>query len=133
MSSIIIHESDGITVEYLSDKGIIKHTIHKPISGQPFRDALLAGAKALRENGATKWLSDDRRNGPLTAEDIEWSVNEWQAPTIGAGWKYWAVVVPEELVAAGSLTSTINSLFEKGLRMMVFSKLEAAQAWLDSF
>jgi hypothetical protein len=41
------------------------------------------------------------------------------------------VVVPPAVAAAGSLVPIIDSLFERGLRMMVFTTLEQANAWLD--
>jgi hypothetical protein len=131
MSQVAIVDNEYITVEYVPDKRMIYHTIHKPAGGQLFRDALNAGTEALRENGACKWLSDDRKNGPLSREDAEWGFNDWNRRTIEAGWKYWALVVPPAVVAAGSLIPTMQALFELGLRMMVFTELEAASEWLD--
>jgi hypothetical protein len=131
MAEVVIVDNEFITVRYLDDKRIIYHTVHKPIAGQPLRDALVAGTEAMKTYGACKWLSDDRLNGPLTQEDIEWGFNNWNLPTIKAGWKFWALVVPTELIAAGSLTFTINSLYDLGLRVMAFDNLEEAMAWLD--
>ncbi|GAB4508300.1 MAG: hypothetical protein OHK0046_00300 [Anaerolineae bacterium] len=127
-----IVENEYITLVYLPEKGVIYHTIHQPVEGQPLRDALLKGTAFLREHGVTKWLSDDRKNGPLSPEDAAWGIENWNQQTIEAGWKYWANVVPKEVEAAGSLTPTMNSLYEMGLRMMVFSSLEEAFEWLDS-
>jgi hypothetical protein len=131
MAEVVIVDNEFITVRYLDDKRIIYHTVRKLISGQPLRDALVAGTKAMKTYGACKWLSDDRLNGPLTEEDVEWGFNNWNLPTIKAGWKYWAIVVPTELIAAGSLTFTINSLFDLGLRVMAFNNVEEAMDWLD--
>ncbi len=132
MSPITVFDDEHMTVEYLADKKIVYHTIHKPVGGQVFRDALMAGTAALKQYGACKWLSDDRKNGPLSPDDIEWGLHNWNIPTIKAGWKYWAVVVPEELIAAGSLTPTMEGLYALGLRMLAFSKLDEAIEWLDS-
>lgn len=131
MAFITIVDNESITVQYLPDKKIIYHTVHKPISGQPLREALWAGTQALRQYGATKWLSDDRKNGPLSPEDAEWGV-EWSRQTVASGWKYWAIVVPEAIEAAGSLSPAISSLHQLGLQMRIFSLLEDAFAWLDS-
>jgi len=131
MSQITIHDSEYITVELFPEKKLIYHVIHKPTGGQPLRDALNAGTEALRTYGACKWLSDDRKNGPLSREDAEWGFNDWNRRTIDAGWKYWANVVPEEVVAAGSLMPAIDALFELGLRMMVFTDPQEAMEWLD--
>ncbi|MBN1681311.1 MAG: hypothetical protein JW966_13595 [Anaerolineae bacterium] len=131
MSQVVIVDNEYITIEYLPDHKTIHHIIHQPFGGQPFRDALNLGTEALGKYGVCKWLSDDRKNGPLSPEDANWGFNDWNRRTIKAGWKYWAVVVPEELVAAGTLIPTIENLFELGLRMMVFSSVDKAMEWLD--
>ncbi|MBZ0276982.1 MAG: hypothetical protein K8I60_12600 [Anaerolineae bacterium] len=131
MSEITIVDNPYITVKYLDDQKIVFHTIHKPVGGQVFRSALNAGTEALKRYGASKWLSDDRLNGPVSDEDREWSFQNWNLPTIQAGWKYWALVVPTELIAADSLAPVIEKLYEYGLRMMTFSTVEAALEWLN--
>lgn len=132
MANVILAENEYITVQYVPEKGMIHHTIHQPYGGAPFREALNKGTTALKEYGICKWLSDDRKNGPLSEEDIEWGFNDWNKRTIEAGWKYWALVVPTDVMSAGSLMPTIQALFDLGLRAMVFDNLEAAQEWLDS-
>jgi hypothetical protein len=133
MPEIIIVSNKFITVRYLDDQKIIYHTVHEPIPDQPLKDALNAGTEALREYGACKWLSDDRKNGPVSPEIAEWGRQDWNPRTIAAGWKYWANVVPEEVAAAGALAPVIENLFNLGLRMMVFTDLESAFEWLDRF
>ena len=131
MSEVVLVDNEFITVKYLDDKKIIYHTIHKPFPDQVLKDALNAGTDALIEFGACKWLSDDRKSGPISPELMEYGREEWHPRTIAAGWKYWANVVPEELVAAGSLTPVIENLYNLGLRMMVFTDLDSAFQWLD--
>ncbi len=131
MESITITESEYISVEYVPDRGVIYHTVHKPISGEPLREALSAGANYLAKNGVTKWLSDDRKNGPLSQEDGEWG-REWNRRMLDDGWKYWAVVVPEAIHAAETLTPVIEELHGWGLRMAVFTNVQDAFTWLDS-
>lgn len=133
MSEIVLVENKYITVKYLDDKKIIYHTVHEPIPDQPLKDALNAGTDALKEFGVCKWLSDDRRNGEVSEEIVRWGNESWNPRTIAAGWKYWANVVPEEVVAAGALAPIIDNLFKMGLRMMVFTDLESAFKWLDRF
>jgi hypothetical protein len=131
MSQTTVVDNEYITIVYIPEKKMVYHTIHKPVGGQIFRDALNAGTEALKKNKAYKWLSDDRKNGPLSAEDADWGFNDWNRRTIAAGWKYWAVVVPEQAASAGTLTKTIMDLATLNLRMMVFTNLEAAMKWLD--
>lgn len=131
MSKITIVHNEHITVEYLTDKKIIHHTVHQPVGGTIFRDALNAGTDALIKYGAVKWLSDDRLNGPVPQDVVDWGFNDWNLRTIKGGWKYWAVVVPQEILNAGSLTPVIDNLYSLGLRMMVFTDLDEAFKWLD--
>ena len=131
MSEVIIVDNEFITVRYLDDKRIIYHTIHKPFPDQVLKDGVNAGTEALRTYGACKWLSDDRKSGPVSPDIAEWGSKDWNPRTIAAGWKYWANVVPEELASAGSLIPVIESLYTLGLRMMVFTDLEEAFQWLD--
>ncbi len=131
MSNVTLYDSEYITIQYLADKKVIYHVVHKPIGGQDLRDALNAGTAALVKYGACKWLSDDRKNGPLPPEDVEWGDKDWNPRTIKAGWKYWALVVPREVIAAGAMAPVIHHLYELGLCMMVFSNPEEAMEWLD--
>lgn len=131
MPPIIIVDNEYITVRYLPDKKIIYHTVHKPVESRLFMEALDAGGKVLREKRACKWLSDDRLNGPLSPEMIA-GPKIWGPGMVAAGWKYWANVVPKEVVAAGTLVPVMRTLFDIGLTMMVFSNLEDAFKWLES-
>lgn len=134
MSNIVIYDSEYITIEYWPEKKFIFHTIHQPMSAhlETFKAALNAGTEALERYKVSKWLSDDRKNDALTEEGGRWSFTDWQPRTMQAGWKYWASVVPEDLVAAGTLIPVIDQLFERGLRMRVFTNVEEAIKWLDT-
>ncbi len=130
MSPVIVVDNEYLTVQYLRDKRIIYHTIHKPLPDQSMKDAMNAGTEALRQYGACKWLSDDRKNGPVSRVLAEWGFNDWNPRTIAAGWKYWANVVPEAVVSAGALLPVMDDLYKLGLRMMVFTDLQEAFEWL---
>ncbi len=130
-SPVIIVDNEYITVRYLPDKKIIYHTVHQPIESKLFMSALDAGGEVLRQKGACKWLSDDRKNGPLDPEMIAGPAI-WGPGMVAAGWKYWANVVPKEVVAAGTLLPVMEPLSARGLRMRVFTNVEEALRWLES-
>jgi len=133
MPPVIIVDNEYITVQYLPEIRSIYHIIHKPIDGQPLKDALSAGTDALKQYGVCKWLSDDRKNGQQSEDFFLWGLKEWSPRTVAAGWKYWAIVVPVELASAGTMAPAIESFFELGLRVMVFTDVEKAKAWLNGF
>jgi len=131
-SAVTLVDNEYITLQYLPEKKMIYHVVHKPFDAiEVFETALEAGSAALQKYGVSKWLSDDRKNGPLTPAFYDWATNVWQPRTIDTGWRYWANVVPTEKIAAGTLSTPIEHLYNLGLRMMVFSNVEDAQKWLD--
>jgi hypothetical protein len=132
MPDITIIQNEYATLLYYPDTKIVHHTFHKPIGGQEFRDVLNTGAKSLQEYGASKWLSDDRGNSALSPEDTEWSMTDWFPRAIKAGWKYWALVVPQDILARMNLKEFVDSYYKQGLRIMVFSKPQEAMEWLES-
>lgn len=131
MDDVIITTNEHITVKYVPDKGYIYHVQHQPTPFPMFREALNAGTAAMEKYGVTKWLSDDRNSGPIPEEQNKYAKEEWTPRTVAAGWKYWALIVPTEVVSAGSMMPLMNIFFELGVRMMVFDNYEAAVTWLD--
>jgi hypothetical protein len=131
MPTITVIDNEYATLVYHEEKKIVHHTFHKPISGQEFRNILDAGADLLRKHGAHKWLSDDRENSTLSQEDTEWSINNWFPRAKGAGWKFWALVVPPDMMARMNLKEFVDTYHEQGLRTMVFTKPEDAMEWIE--
>ena len=71
MPKTTIIDTDYATLWYHSEQKIVHHQFHKFIYGQEFRQVLEKGLEIFKENDAHKWLSDDRLNSTLTAEDTE--------------------------------------------------------------
>jgi hypothetical protein len=130
MSENQILANQYATLVYHSDTKIVHHTFHKAIGAEKFREVLNLGVVAMAKYGSTKWLSDDRNNSVLSPEDTEWSMNNWFPRAIQAGWKYWALVVPQDILAQMNLKEFVDSYFDQGLRIMVFSNSDEAMKWL---
>lgn len=73
----IIYDSEYITVLYHPETNMIHHTIHKTVPFPILTEATDAGTEALRRYGATKWLSDDRKNTALSQESLEYALSDW--------------------------------------------------------
>ncbi len=132
MSEITIIQNEYASLMYYPDAKIVHHIFHKPISGQNFRDVLNTGAATLEEHQASKWLSDDRGNLALPQDDTEWSKVDWFPRAIKAGWKYWALVVPEDFMARVNMKEFVDSYLDQGLRIEVFTEPEEALQWLTN-
>ncbi|HLA43538.1 MAG TPA: hypothetical protein VJZ27_08895 [Aggregatilineales bacterium] len=123
--------NEHATLSYHCDSQIVHHVFHKQISGQAFRDILNAGVELMEKNKATKWLSDDRNNSALPDDDTEWSLHNWFPRAQQAGWKFWALVVPPDILARFNLKEFVDSYYEQGLRIMVFTDPAVALTWLE--
>lgn len=131
MSSITILDNEYVTLWYHSDKKIIHHQFHKFLYGQAFREALNAGTEAMRKHNAHKWLSDDRKNSALPKDDLEWGRTEWFPRTVLAGWKYWAIVLPENIFGQMNMEREAQVNSEKGIITAKFDNPDEAMAWLE--
>jgi hypothetical protein len=132
MSPVSLFESDHATMWYHPDKKIVHHQIHKFIFGEEFQKLLLTGTDAIKKNRAQKWLSDDRSNSVLRKEDIEWGMVNWFPQTVQAGWKYWAIVQPEKMIAQINMEKLAQDYAKAGIVAKFFSDPDEAMRWLES-
>jgi hypothetical protein len=116
---------------YPAAGGIVHHEIKRFIHGQELRDLLSRGSEVLIERHATKWLSDDRKNGALSKEDAAWAESVWRPPVLAAGWRAWAMVPPESVVGHMDISKYTAAAGALGLKVRTFSDPVTALAWLE--
>ncbi len=133
MAKIEIFKNEQISVYYLLEEKIIYHVMHGQVEGQPFRDALLAATDVLMKNKASKWLSDDRLNPALKQADQKWILEVWQPKVLKAGWKYWAIILPEDAVGKLRMSVMATQYAKLGVKVNAFSSPEEGLTWLKSF
>ena len=85
----------------------------------------------LKKNSACKWLSDDRSYSALPKEDVEWGVTYWGPKAVKAGWRYWAIVLPQSVLGKLSLGHIIDTYGELGLTVKVFTDPKEGMTWLE--
>ena len=129
----IILENEWGVVRYEPEHKYIYHTFFKDVNGKDVQHILNVGLETLEKYGAIKWLSDDRKNGPIWQEDIDFSLNDWGPRAAAAGWKYWALVVPDEVIGRASMIDVVDAYFQLGVRVQTFTDLETAKKWLLKF
>ncbi len=133
MPATIVIDNEFVTLQLHPEHGIIHHTFKKFIFGEHFREALTRGVELMEKHGATKWLSDDRKNGALNLADSEWAVNRWSVRALLAGWKYWAVIPPEAVVGQMNTRRFVERTQAHGVvQVRLFTDPEEALAWLAS-
>lgn len=128
-----IFDNEFACLFYHPHKKIVDHSYHKATAGTEFWELLNAGIETIHARQATKWLSDNRNSMVLSPEDSQWAMNDWFSRAVQAGWKYWAIVVPENVMTKFNLMEFIDSYVDKGLKVMLFTTPEAALEWFGRF
>jgi hypothetical protein len=126
-----IVDNPFVTLWYHPETKIVHHQLHRFITGKEFREFLMAGSDVLAKNGATKWLSDDHSNSVLKQEDIDWGDANWLPQTIKAGWKYWAIVQPEKILAQSAMERLVDRYAKMGITSKFFIDTREAMGWLE--
>ena len=132
MAKVTALDNAHISLWYHPDSKVVHHQIHQYTAGTLLREANEKGIQLLQEHGACKWLSDDRNNGPLPPEDLEWAQTNWTPRAIKAGWKYWALVIPEKAVAQMNMKRFQAEFAQAGVTVRTFTDPESAMKWLES-
>lgn len=132
MPKQIISDTEYATLWYYPEDKIVHHQFHKFIHSDEFRSMLMKGVEVFKQYGADKWLSDDRLNGAMTAEDIQWGQDVWTPAVFAAGWKYWAIMMPDKVVGKMSLRRLIDQYSEMGVQVDIFDDTDEALKWLRS-
>ena len=132
MAETKISDSEYATLWYDADKKIVHHEFHRFIYGEEFRQVLEKGLEIFKQNGAQKWLSDDRKNSTLTTEDTQWAQQSWFPQVFEAGWKYWAIVMPDKVVGKLNMKRFIDAYSKQGLTIDIFDDPNEAREWLES-
>lgn len=132
MSAITVHESEYATIWYHPESKIVHHKFHKFIYGEEFRKVLESGLQLFQEKGAAKWLSDDRLNSAIPREDGEWGIVNWSPRVMAAGWKYWAIVMPDKNIGKKNMELFMKTYIEQGLTIETFEDADEALKWLES-
>ena len=132
MEKDTIVDNENMTLWYYPDTKIVHHEFHQFTKGQTLRDGLSAGAEVLEKKMAQKWLSDDRKNTVISTEDMEWTATVWRPRVIKAGWKYWALVLPEKTIGKMNMNRIIKDYADTGVTVQVFNNTDDAMQWLKA-
>jgi hypothetical protein len=132
MNKKILLENDTATLYYYPDEKIIHHVFHKFIFGDKFREVLMTGADHFTKNNCKKWLSDDRKNPVLKKEDMDWGNSIWRPKVFKAGWKYWAILLPDKEAGKIAMKSVIEDYSRSGITVELFENTDDALKWLTS-
>ena len=90
------------------------------------------GVEHLIKNGAFKWLSDDRAFGAMSKEDTEWGITVWAPKAAAAGWRFWAIVLPQSIIGKLGSEKMIEYYSGLGVTVKIFTDADEGMAWLEA-
>lgn len=128
----ILIDTPAAALYYHPDEHIVHHEFKRFVHGRELREVLERGHALLVEHSACKWLSDDRGNGPLKPADEEWCKSQWFPQVKSAGWKHWAVVMPERVVGQMNMRRWIEMYAQLGINAHPFHDPVEALGWLKA-
>ncbi len=131
MSRQTLLQNEFATVWFDAERNLVHHQFHRFIAGAAFREVLTKGLETFEKESATKWLSDDRENSALPLDDEKWAQTEWFPRMVKAGWKYWAIVLPQKIVGQLNMNRHGKFFADQGLTVNYFTDPEAALRWLE--
>ena len=129
---ITILETQLLSLWFYPQAGILHHQLHTFIPAAAFEELLTAGLDYIERQKATKWLSDNRGNPIVTQETAEWARTVWAPRAIGAGFKYWAAVMPSELLGRMQMRTFIDEYAKLGVTVHPFEDVDKALRWLET-
>jgi len=130
MPTMLILDDVRGELMYDPEEKIVHHHYGKTLDSEHLKALMLRGNGLLKQYGAEKWLSDNRDLVEHSAEDNDWLTKIWTPGAISAGWKYWALIVPEQIRGRMNMFEFVNLFYEKGIRVMVFVDYDPAWQWL---
>jgi len=131
MTQTTVLDTDYATLWFYPETKVVRHEFHRFIYGPEFRNVLNTGLELFKKDGANKWLSDDRKNSALPTEDLTWAMEDWAPRVFDAGWKYWAIVMPDKVAGQLNMNRFMKRYIDNGLTIQVFSDADEALKWLE--
>lgn len=125
-----IIETPRMSLYYHPIENVIHHEMHAYPGLELLERVLQKGLELMREKKSKKWLSDDRLGGALPRSHHDWGENVWAPQAIAAGWKHWALVLPENTLHASNMNRLSERYATLGVTVEHFSDPLPALYWI---
>ena len=128
----------GLSNEYFDllfheETKIVHHIYKAPMSSGQLKELLNAATDMMENYGATKWLSDNRLLANTFGDEAAlWVNNVWLPRTVRAGWKYWAMVVPNCVLGRADQQKYVKSIYNSGIWVTIHKDVESAMKWIKA-
>lgn len=132
MSTATVLSNQYYDLLFHQDTKIVHHIYKPAMSSDQLIELLSAGTDLMEEYGATKWVSDNRLLVNTFSDDVaQWVNDVWLPRTVKAGWKYWAMVVPNSVIGRADHVKYVESFHDTGIWVTVHTDVEPAMKWIE--
>lgn len=126
-------DNEFYTAWYVPDYSMIRHVWHQHCKGETWRNIMTLAADAFVGHNCFKWLADDRKFlGAMTPEDWAWAEVNFAKRCREAGWKYFAMVLPDSGMAKVSIRAVCNAFSANGIETEAFTDYVKAYVWITT-
>jgi hypothetical protein len=132
MPATTIRKDEFVTMFYYPESKILHHQMHKFFFGQTFRDIMNTATDVFQKYGVQKWLADDTAVTAWTKEDQEWGSSDWFPRALKSGWRYWAIIMPQNTLGQLAVKRVAEKYAAHGIQTRTFSSVDEAKKWLES-
>jgi len=129
---MVVYDSKNGHAEWLPDGKILVKTIKGFIYGEELKGLFNSGYDQVVKGGGVKWLSDNRNLKPYRQEDVTWINQDFLPRMLKAGWKYWAVIEPDNVLGNLSMKNFLDFYQQQGITLKIFNNKVDALAWIKS-
>lgn len=126
----VVFESPRMSLWFHTDERIVHHKMHQYPGQETLQTVLLQGLELLKHHRASRWLSDDRAGGALPKSHHDWGDQVWAPQAIAAGWRYWALLPPEQALGNANMGRLVEAYARRGVVVEIFSDPVKAFQWL---
>lgn len=123
-------ETSRMSLYFHPIENIIHHEMHAYPGVELLESVLTRGLELMKTHGAIKWLSDDRNGGAVPKSHHEWGERVWAPQAVKAGWRYWALLPPADVLGTANMKRLVKIYATKGVTVETFDDPEEAFNWL---
>jgi hypothetical protein len=128
----VLLDNEFVSLRFHVQPRIVHHEFKRFVPSTQFRKVLESGLDVFKRSAAHKWLSDNRGNTAIPPEDSRWAMTVWAPRAIEAGWKFWAVVLPQNVIGQMNMRRRLDTFADKGVTAEVFTSADEGLRWLEA-
>jgi signal transduction histidine kinase len=126
----VFHENDAVQLYYDGNLKITVIVWKRHVTSKEYRNAFTVVFNSLKIYKTPGWISDVRKQGPVSVEDQSWALQTLAREAIENGLKQIATIGFDETQPSGYYEMIKKTAAEHGVQYRVFNTPEEAMKWM---